>query len=139
MLSKQEEQQDRLEVLRNDRLVREQGSTFFAHTHNDVGGRFAAVSSPQVIGSTPNPATQYPAAADWVADQLPPEPPFPIDISAQEPCGEKFEVERSRDAVGPVQLGQAQEPLTPDAPPSPLAGDVARRRGPLSSRTYRRK
>jgi hypothetical protein len=40
MLSKQEEQLERRETLDNDRLVREQGSTFLFHTHNELIGGF---------------------------------------------------------------------------------------------------
>jgi hypothetical protein len=66
MLSKHEEQAERLDVLKNEARLRSSssrahdGSTFLAHTHNDVGGRFAAISSPVVVGTEPIP--KYPAA-----------------------------------------------------------------------------
>jgi len=76
MLSHQEEQIERRRVLENDKRIREQGSTFLAHTHNDLaGGRFAAVGAATVIGSTAVP--QYPqASTPFQRDPVPDEPPI---------------------------------------------------------------
>jgi hypothetical protein len=88
MLSSQEEQADRLATLENDRRMLEQqrGSTFHQHAQaqaNDTaGGRFAAVGVPRVVGSVPNPSSQYPAAAAHQADPVGVEPPLGIDINA---------------------------------------------------------
>ena len=84
MLSKHEEQAERRETLENDRRLRDQGSTYMAHTHNDTGGRFSAVSNPRVIGSTPNPASAYPAAY-LNHDPVPNELSLGYAIDAQEP------------------------------------------------------
>jgi hypothetical protein len=89
MLSKQEEEQERREVLENDRKVREQqrGGTFHQYaqsTANDeAGGRFAAVNSVSVVGA--EPVVKYPAAAAHQADPVPTEPPTGYDINEMLP------------------------------------------------------
>ena len=88
MLSNQEEMAERKSILENDRRVREQGgSTFLDHTHNDVGGRFAAVSNPTVVGTAPNPASVYPQGPAWCADPGSQcvEPPLGYDNPALDP------------------------------------------------------
>src|SRR5215470_6299574 len=88
MLTDQEEQAERLETLRNDQRVREQqrGSTFHQHAlaaaNDTAGGRFAATGAPRVIGSQPNPSSQYPAASAHQRDPVGVEPPLGIDINA---------------------------------------------------------
>jgi hypothetical protein len=86
MLSHQEEQIERRRVLENDKRIREQGSTFLAHTHNDLaGGRFAAVGAATVIGSTAVP--QYPqASTPFQRDPVPDEPPLGLDNPARACC-----------------------------------------------------
>jgi hypothetical protein len=61
MLSSQEEQAERRRVLANDQRVKEQSGTFLSHTHMDEGGRFAQVTTAQIVGADPIP--NYPAAA----------------------------------------------------------------------------
>jgi hypothetical protein len=99
MLSRQEEQSERREVLENDKRVREQGSTFLAHTHNGAGGRFAAISSPTVIGAEATP--KYPQGPAWCADQTGIEPPLNYSVNALEPCGEPHEVRASIHDLNP--------------------------------------
>jgi hypothetical protein len=80
MLSSQEEQQERIRVMRNDARLREQAGTFMSHTHSDVGGRYgAAQPSPYVIGSTPTPI--YPQAA-FQHDPCGLEPPLGYRVDA---------------------------------------------------------
>jgi hypothetical protein len=76
MLSKQEEQAERVGVMRNDARVRElQVSAYIHHQHDDALGRFREVGASNVIGSTAVP--QYPAAsALFRNDPVPDEPPF---------------------------------------------------------------
>jgi hypothetical protein len=81
VLSKQEEELERREVLENDRLVREQqqqrerGSTFLDHYHDDTsGGRFASLGAPTVVGR--DGVTNYPPAAAQQRDPVPDEPPL---------------------------------------------------------------
>jgi hypothetical protein len=62
MLSKQEEEQERKAVLRNDALVREQGGTFLSHTHSDAGGRLACLLWP--TSSWPHEARHCDTARD---------------------------------------------------------------------------
>ena len=111
MLSRQIEMADKLEVHENEKRLREQGSTFLAHTHNDVGGRFAAISSPVVVGERQIP--NYPQGPAWCAADQELEPPLGVDLNAIEPVGEKFEVELSREVVRPL------EPFTPLAAKAP--------------------
>ena len=136
MLSKHEEQAERRETLENDRRVREPsgtsasgGSTFLSHTHNDVGGRFSAISNPTVIGSTQVP--NYPAGPNWCADDQGLEPPFPVDISAVEPVGEPHEIRAS--SLGPSEHSDQATP-NPSSQVPPLAAEGLG----FSQRAYRR-
>ena len=112
MLSSQEEQEERRRVALQDADVRRQqqqaqGGTFHAHAQaqaNELsGGRFAATGSPRVVGSTPNPSAQYPAASVAHQTELPPEEPLGIDINAmlglENPTGD------SSSGVAPVATG----------------------------------
>ena len=51
-----------------------------SHTHSEIGGRFAAVASAEVIGSTALP--NYPAAAAHQADPCGPEPALGYSVDA---------------------------------------------------------
>ena len=71
-----ESQAVRRRVLRNDRLVREQATTFhqFAAVEaEEIRGRFGSTEKATVIGSTPAP--DYPAAYQQ-RDPVPTEPPL---------------------------------------------------------------
>jgi hypothetical protein len=75
MLSRQEEDRERRETLRNDLKVRrqeEQGSAYIDHYTQDMGGRFASVGAATVVGADPIP--NYPAAAAHQHDPCGPEP-----------------------------------------------------------------
>ena len=80
MLSRQQEEQDRIRTLRNDLSVREQQGRVFAqdqslpnkastlHQHaladaDTPRGRFSAVETAYVVGSKADVAASYPAAA----------------------------------------------------------------------------
>jgi hypothetical protein len=98
MLCRQEEEQERIETLRNDLLVRQQqqnASTFHQHAQAQADelsqGRFAAIGSPRVIGATPSPASQYPAASAAHQTELPPENPLGYSVEAM-PSDEPLEV-----------------------------------------------
>jgi hypothetical protein len=96
MLSKQEEQSERLSVLRNDAQVR--GATFsdFAQADaSEVRGRFTAHERSTVIGSAPSPATQYPAGPNWTCDPVPPEEPLGYSVEDHEPVGQPHELKAS--------------------------------------------
>jgi hypothetical protein len=85
---------EKRDVLRNDLRVRErgstsssgtsdtQGSTYLSHTHTDIGGRFAAISSPHVVGTEAIP--KYPAAF-LNCDPVPQEPSLGYAIDALNP------------------------------------------------------
>jgi hypothetical protein len=87
MLSSQEEQEERRRTLQNDVRVREQqreqGSTYLAHTHSDLGGRYSAVGAQTIVGA--QPITNYPAASAAHQIQLPDEPPLGCDNPALDP------------------------------------------------------
>jgi hypothetical protein len=136
MLSKQEEEQERRAVLENDRKVLEQrGGTFFQHGVSQAAelsqGRFAAVGAPTVVGSKPNPSTQYPAASAAHQTELPPEQPLGFSIDDM-PGLENPTGDASSGLSPPVATG----PASADAPSRldlPL-GDAQRAgAGPLSS------
>jgi hypothetical protein len=90
MLENQIDQAERLATLENDRKLREQqrGSTFHQHAQAQADeinqGRFRATGVPNVIGSTPSPASQYPAAGGHQHDPVPAEPVLGYDINALE-------------------------------------------------------
>jgi hypothetical protein len=123
-LSRQEEMEDRREVLENEKRLREQGSTFLSHTHNDIGGRFAAISSPHVVGSSPSPASQYPAASAWTTDpgsQMLEPPLSPHDNPALEPS------DLASAASSSVVQGNVGDPTTPVSPVgSPISSTFRR-------------
>jgi len=128
---------EKRDVLRNDRRVRErgstsgtsaqEGSTFLAHTHNDFGGRFAAISSPVVVGSEAIP--KYPAAF-LNHDPVPTEPALGVDINALEPCGEPHELKAT---LGPSEHSDQATP-NPSSQVPPLAAEGLG----FSQRAYRR-
>jgi hypothetical protein len=133
-LSRQDEQQDRLDVLRNDQRLRNQGSTFHQFATSDANeDRGASISNPNVIGAKPSAATQYPAAADWTRDPVPKENQLGVDINEMPTCGEPHELRASVSLGSPSLLSSTQ--ATSGSAPTPLADA-----GPvLSSRkSYRR-
>ena len=82
MREDQIDQAERRATLDNDlKVLRERGGTFFQHglaQANDMaGGRFAAVNTATVTGTTPIP--NYPAASAAHQTQLPDEPPLGFD------------------------------------------------------------
>ena len=102
MLESQREQDERKRVL--DNKV-QQGSTFHQHAQADADiprGRFSAVTSATVVGSTAVP--QYPAAAAHQADPCGPEPSLGYRI----------------DELEPAPAVQATDPTSADAPSTPL-------------------
>jgi hypothetical protein len=99
MLSSQQEQIEREEVMRQDadlrkrqeeaeRRAKEQSATFFSHTHTDEisgGGRFAGTSPATVIGQDPQMKyPQLPSSSPWSGAQPEPgpEPPLSFDNPA---------------------------------------------------------
>ncbi len=137
MLSKHEEQAERLEWIENEKKLRNQGSTFSKFAESEATtplGRFSAISSPVVVGSTPLP--KYEGAPNWSPDPTGPEPPLNADVNALEPTGEPHELKAS---VEPEPLEpplSAQAPPSASAPPSAALGVVRGAEGFL--RTSRR-
>ena len=134
MLSRQEEELERRETLRNDASVREQAehrrvyapdqslpkqsSTYHQHAITDADiprGRFSAIANAQVVGATAVPS--YPACSPALAVQLPDEPPLSPD--------ENFAFEPS--AVLMTSVEQLHNPASGEATPSLLGADVERR------------
>jgi hypothetical protein len=125
MLSRQEEERERREVLANDRRVREQGQagTFLSHTHSDAGGRFAAVGAATVIGSKADVAAAYPAASAAHQTELPPENPLGYSVEAM--------TEPSLEQPSSFTAQATGEPTAPSST-IPLIDDVERVGSPLS-------
>jgi hypothetical protein len=119
MLSKQEEQAERVRTLENDRRLRDQGGTFLSHTHSDLGGRFSAVGAQTVVGADPFP--NYPAASAHQHDPCGQEPPLGYEIDRMPEPEPSIEPASSFGA-------QATGP-TSDAPSTPLGQHGV---GPLS-------
>ena len=132
MLESQIDQQERRETLRNDLKVRQeqeerrgvfapnqslprQSSTLHQHAIADADtprGRFSAVAAATVIGSTPTPATAYPAASAHQRDPVPAEPSLGYAIDAMPDLEPSALSSCSAEQPGPTSV---------DAP-SPLAG-----------------
>ena len=144
MLSSQEEQREREEVMRQDadfrrqqreQAQREQSSTFHQHAQSEANvdlGRFGTLGNPTVVGA--EPAVKYPqlpSSSPWSGAQPEPgiEPPLGFENSALEPSTSHACVE-------------ATSPASADAPSlSDLAslGDAQRAgAGPFSSQTETR-
>jgi hypothetical protein len=88
MLSRQEEQEERRQVVQNQRRLREQGSTFSRFAQADADqrrGRFDAHEKSTMIGSEPLPRyPQLPASSPWAGpDLVPTEPPLGYCIDAR--------------------------------------------------------
>jgi hypothetical protein len=121
MLSSQEDQAERRRVLQNDQRVREQTGTYLSHTHDDAGGRFAAISNAQVVGA--QPTVNYPAASSSWQIQLPDEPPLGYRIDDLNPSDPAEASSFAQQATG--------EPTAPSST-IPLIDDVERVGSPLS-------
>jgi hypothetical protein len=120
--SEAEEQAERRRVMLQDADVRRQqgGSTYLDHTHDDTsGGRFAAIGTPYVVGSTPIPKyPELPADSPFHHDPVPPEPPLSAD--------ENPALNPSSPEPFPSSVQETGEPTSDVAPsPTPL-GDVQR-------------
>src|SRR5215472_2256845 len=115
MLSSQEDQTERRRVLANDARVREQGSTYLAHTTNDTGGRFAQIGAATIVGADPIP--KYPAASSpWAGpDLVGPEPPLAYENPALEP-----------QTLSPLVEAQASEPMSDACAPSQMPSEAVR-------------
>jgi hypothetical protein len=128
------DQAERRETLANDlKVLQQQGSTFHQHAQaqalDTAGGRFAAVGTPRVVGSTPNPSAQYPAAAAHQADPVGVEPPLGYDVNAmpEQESSMAIPYSSSVEATGGAAAPSATSDVEP-APPSSSAND-----GPTSS------
>ena len=128
MLSRQEEEQERREVLENDRLLREQqkASTFHQHAQAQADelsqGRFRAIGTPSVTGATPIP--KYPAAGAHQSDPVGIEPPLGFSVNDLEPSTNQLAPPVAVEEPGPASRGDA---------PSDLADALrAKDAGPLS-------
>jgi len=146
MLSRQEEEADRIRTLRNDLKVQEErrrvfaedqslpnrATTFHQFAQADAQtprGRFSAVEAQVVVGA--NPVIDYPAGPAWCADpgaQLL-EPPLGLDNPALDPQSMTTEGSGSG-ADAPLALSPCVEP----APPLSYSSDPAR--APLPPGTF---
>jgi hypothetical protein len=97
-------QAERQEALRND--------TYHGRASHDLelGGRFAAINKPSIIGAASAKYPKLPSSSPWSADPVPPEEPLGFEINALEPVGTAAEIEAS--------LGEAAAPADVHHPPS---------------------
>jgi hypothetical protein len=125
MLSSQEEQREREEVMRQDADLRkrqeeaaqrakDQSGTFFSHGQaaaNDMaGGRFAAINPTVVVGAEPVlKYPQLPSSSPWSGTQPEPpiEPPLGVEINKLTP----FELEPSIPSLAQAPDDPANAPL----------------------------
>jgi hypothetical protein len=146
MLSSQEEQRDRREVMRQDAdLRKQQASTLhgFAQADAEVPrGRFTSVTAENVVGA--EPTIKYPAAASpWQGpDLVGDEPPLSFDNPALEPApaqatGEPTAPSPTPGDVEPVGSPLSSGGLTSAAPSTLPLGDVQRGVRPSTFRRFR--
>jgi hypothetical protein len=132
MLSSQIDEHERREVLRNDARVK-QGTTMHAFSEADAAiaqGRFTQVSAATVVGSTPNPASAYPACSPALAVKLPDEEPlgYRIDAMPEREILEPF----------PAQGNSGDAAIAPSTNPTAPGLMSERAASPPLSRTFRR-
>jgi hypothetical protein len=131
MLSNQIDQAERRRTLENDRRLREQqreqGSTFLAQTHSEMGGRFSSVGAQMVIGA--EPTISYPAAAPHQRDPCGIEPPLGYSVNQLTP--HELEPSLTHPLENPPQ-GSLGDPA--DAPLSASSPLVSERAGSSFSR-----
>jgi hypothetical protein len=107
------------------RILREQATTMFqhavSHANDEAGGRFAALGTPHVTGSSPIP--NYPSAAAHQRDPVGTEPPLGYAIDDMPP----LEPSTNNALPSPVEdTGGAPSSAPPDVaapPPSSSVGD----------------
>jgi hypothetical protein len=122
MLTRQEEEAERIATMRNDASVREQqkrreqSGTYLSHTHSEVGGRFALEEHQTITGVVSPAPPPLPSSSPWSGAQPEPgiEPPLGFENPALEP---------SIASLASAQTGGAEAPsLSSDvehaAPPS---------------------
>jgi hypothetical protein len=103
-------QAERRRIMREDRLAR---NTYFSHANDpelEMGGRFAKVIETTVIGKSPISYPQQPPGSPWASDPMPPEPSLGYSVEAQEPVGERHEIEASAVPIAEDGPAAAQEP-----------------------------
>jgi hypothetical protein len=126
----------------------ERGSTFLAHTHSDAGGRFSAIGAATVIGSKPDVASAYPAAAPALQVQLPNEEPlgYRIDeLPEPEPASPSSVAAPATDGLpapsSPASMSDAGGPSfslsDPTSEDFPASGQRGQRVGSLPFRRRR--
>jgi len=108
MLSRQQEAAERLEVIENEKRLRGSTLSQFATSEAETPrGRFAAISSPRIVGSTPIP--KYEGAPNWANCPVPTEPPLGFDNPAADPSS--TEVALPREETPDPERSQASSPL----------------------------
>ena len=109
-------------------LEQRRASTFHAHAQAQADevnqGRFRSIGVPNVIGSTPSPSSQYPAASAAHQTKLPPEPPLGFNNPAlDDPAGVvTASADPSMAAPVSIEAGGAAAPsssVLPDVEPAP--------------------
>jgi hypothetical protein len=113
--------EDEISQAEKRRIIREQGSTF--HQYDAVAeasietGRFSQINAAHVIGSSPNPSSQYPAAAAHQHDPVPPEPPTGYDVNEMPPLEPSTD---SSSLAAVEETGGAPSSAPPDNVAAPL-------------------
>jgi len=129
MTTDQEEQAEKRRVMLQDAGVRQQQQTSTFHQHAQAQadeisqGRYRATGVPRVVGSTPTPASQYPAASAAHQTELPPEGPLGYRVDAMPG------LESSMAPPVEVTDGPAQAPSGDGGPATSSGGLVSERAG----------
>ena len=98
------------------RILRE-GTTFHQHAqssaNDEAGGRFAATAAPRVVGSTPNPSLQYPAASAAHQTELPREPSLGYSVDQLDPLESPSFAQGQLPDSAPAAAASTNAPLLP--------------------------
>ena len=120
--------EDEVSQAEKRRIIREQASTFHQHAQAQADetaqGRFRAIGTPRVVGSMPNPSSQYPAASAAHQTALPDEPPLGFSVNDLEPSTNQLAPPVAVEEPGPASRG--------DAPSDHADALRAKDAGPLS-------
>jgi hypothetical protein len=115
-------QKEKMEVLRNERRLRDTFHTRAQVDPDEPGGRFAKLHPTSVTGSSPTShVPPLPPSSPWHCDPVPKEEPLGYSVNAQEPIGSRAE------QIEAEKLLAAREGAAANKPISQAASSIRRR------------
>lgn len=119
---------ERKRVLENDRKVSTYHALAQAAADDLAGGRYGNVTKTTVTGADPRVAVPKQPATSFSNQfrNMPNEPSLGFSVEDQEPTGEPWEVERSRNASTQVGVGDGSTPMSGTTEGRPVTKFVRR-------------